>query len=118
MQRLQNVSVLKLHRESLCNCLTFGRPDLRSRGALWLAWRLIRAHAALKPYALALVGAVGLQWGIGVLNVYLQWPLGLAVLHNTGAALLLAVALVIALRFSGAGASATQTLGAVAPSKG
>lgn len=86
--------------------------------ALWLAWRLIRAHAALKPYALALVGAVGLQWGIGVLNVYLQWPLGLAVLHNTGAALLLAVALVIALRLSGAGASATQTLEAVAPSKG
>jgi heme A synthase len=29
---------------------------------------------------------------LGISNVWLQWPLGLAVLHNTGAAVLLAVA--------------------------
>jgi cytochrome c oxidase assembly protein subunit 15 len=29
---------------------------------------------------------------LGISNVWLQWPLGLAVLHNTGAAILLAVA--------------------------
>jgi len=39
-----------------------------------------------------LLGAVITQVLIGISNVWLQWPLGLAVLHNTGAAVLLAVA--------------------------
>jgi cytochrome c oxidase assembly protein subunit 15 len=38
-----------------------------------------------------LLGAVITQVLIGISNVWLQWPLGLAVLHNTGAAVLLAV---------------------------
>ena len=36
--------------------------------------------------------AVLAQVCLGISNVWLQWPLGLAVLHNTGAAILLAVA--------------------------
>ena len=36
-------------------------------------------------------GAVVVQVLLGISNVWLQWPLGLAVLHNTGAAILLAV---------------------------
>lgn len=39
-----------------------------------------------------LLGAVIAQVLIGISNVWLQWPLALAVLHNTGAAALLAVA--------------------------
>lgn len=38
-----------------------------------------------------MLGAVVVQVLLGISNVWLQWPLGLAVLHNTGAAILLAV---------------------------
>ena len=38
-----------------------------------------------------LLGAVVLQVLLGISNVWLQWPLGLAVLHNTGAAVLFAL---------------------------
>ena len=38
-----------------------------------------------------LLAAVMAQVLLGISNVWLQWPLGLAVLHNTGAAILLAV---------------------------
>jgi cytochrome c oxidase assembly protein subunit 15 len=38
-----------------------------------------------------LLAAVVVQVLLGISNVWLQWPLGLAVLHNTGAAILLAV---------------------------
>lgn len=38
-----------------------------------------------------LIAAVLIQVLLGISNVWLQWPLGLAVLHNTGAAILLAV---------------------------
>lgn len=44
--------------------------------------------------------AVAVQWALGLSNVWLQWPLALAVLHNTGAALLLSVAVAIATRLS------------------
>ena len=37
------------------------------------------------------LGAAVVQVLLGISNVWLQWPLGLAVLHNTGAAILLAV---------------------------
>lgn len=46
---------------------------------------------------LALLGALGLQIGLGIANVLLQLPLPLAVAHNTGAALLLCVTLAVAL---------------------
>jgi cytochrome c oxidase assembly protein subunit 15 len=38
-----------------------------------------------------LLAAVLAQVTLGISNVWLQWPLGLAVLHNTGAAILLAI---------------------------
>jgi cytochrome c oxidase assembly protein subunit 15 len=41
---------------------------------------------------ISLLVAVLAQVALGISNVWLQWPLGLAVLHNTGAAILLAVA--------------------------
>ena len=42
--------------------------------------------------------AVVTQLMLGISNVWLQWPLGLAVLHNTGAAVLLAVAVYTAVQ--------------------
>lgn len=44
-----------------------------------------------RPFGLLLITAVLIQVLLGISNVWLQWPLGLAVLHNTGAAILLAV---------------------------
>ncbi|HET7776609.1 MAG TPA: COX15/CtaA family protein [Azospira sp.] len=50
-------------------------------------------RAGRRRGALALGGALGLQLFLGLVNVVLGWPLGLAVAHNAGAALLLAAAL-------------------------
>lgn len=44
-----------------------------------------------RPFGHLLIAAVLIQVLLGISNVWLQWPLGLAVLHNTGAAILLAV---------------------------
>jgi len=52
-----------------------------------LGWGLLKS--GLRAYGMALIHVVLLQWLIGVSNVWLQWPLHLAVLHNTGAALVL-----------------------------
>ncbi|HJW04200.1 MAG TPA: COX15/CtaA family protein [Azospira sp.] len=59
--------------------------------ALGLAYRLRRRGR--QRQALGLLAALGLQLGLGLGNVLLGWPLGLAVAHNAGAALLLAAAL-------------------------
>ena len=59
--------------------------------ALGLAVRLWRRG---RPWpALGLLAALGLQLALGLGNVLLGWPVGLAVAHNAGAALLLAAAL-------------------------
>jgi cytochrome c oxidase assembly protein subunit 15 len=47
-----------------------------------------------------LLVAVLAQVVVGISNVWLQWPLGLAVLHNTGAAILLAIAVFTAVHLS------------------
>ena len=52
-----------------------------------LGWKLLRQ--GWRGHGMALMHVVVLQWLIGVSNVWLQWPLSLAVLHNTGAALVL-----------------------------
>jgi cytochrome c oxidase assembly protein subunit 15 len=44
--------------------------------------------------------AVLAQVVVGISNVWLQWPLGLAVLHNTGAAILLAIAIFTAVHLN------------------
>ncbi|MCX8006148.1 MAG: COX15/CtaA family protein, partial [Burkholderiaceae bacterium] len=63
----------------------------------WLAWRAARieeTRALGKALALLLV----LQFFTGLSNVVLQWPLVLAVLHNGGAALLMATLTALAYR--------------------
>jgi len=62
---------------------------------LVLGWRLRKL--GWRAYGMALMHTVLLQWLIGVSNVWLQWPLSLAVLHNTGALLVLSATLVTAL---------------------
>ena len=62
---------------------------------LVLGWRLRKL--GWRAYGMALMHTVLLQWLIGVSNVWLQWPLSLAVLHNTGALLVLSALLVTAL---------------------
>jgi cytochrome c oxidase assembly protein subunit 15 len=57
---------------------------------VWVGWRA-RNIDGLKPMARGLLGAVALQLCTGILTVYFQWPLVLAVLHNAGAALLVAL---------------------------
>ena len=47
-----------------------------------------------------LLVAVLAQVVMGISNVWLQWPLGLAVLHNTGAAILLAIAVFTAVHLN------------------
>ena len=52
-----------------------------------LGWKLYRQ--GWRRHGMSLMHVVALQWLIGVSNVWLQWPLSLAVLHNTGAVLVL-----------------------------
>ena len=61
-----------------------------------LGVRLLARRHSRWP-GLALLGALGLQIGLGIANVLLQLPLPLAVAHNTGAALLLCVTLAVTL---------------------
>ncbi len=56
-----------------------------------LSIRLCR-EADTHRMGVALLVAVLVQVALGISNVWLQWPLSLAVLHNTGAAILLAIA--------------------------
>ena len=54
---------------------------------LLLAWRH-RHDVILRPYLWLVLGAYGIQLGLGVANVLLWLPLGLALAHTGGAALL------------------------------
>ena len=51
----------------------------------------LKQQAETRHFGQLLLAAVVVQALLGISNVWLQWPLGLAVLHNTGAAILLAV---------------------------
>jgi cytochrome c oxidase assembly protein subunit 15 len=62
--------------------------------ALAIAWRLWRAGAGWRAHALA--GAVLVQFALGVAVVLTGVPLGLGVLHQSGAALLLLATVVAA----------------------
>ena len=53
----------------------------------WVGLRCLRI-APLRGTGRALLAGLGLQLCTGILTVYLQWPLALAVLHNAGAAVL------------------------------
>lgn len=56
---------------------------------LVLAYRLFVSSAGMRPLSLLLVGLVILQVSLGISNVVMHLPLGIAVSHNGGAALLL-----------------------------
>jgi len=67
-----------------------------------LAWRLW-SLAGLAGPARALAAVLALQFATGLSSVLLGWPLLLAVLHNGGAAVLLALLVTINYRLSAGG---------------
>lgn len=56
----------------------------------WLGWRARRIEG-LSRLGTFLLAAVALQFATGMATVFLKWPLALAVIHNGGAALLVAL---------------------------
>ncbi len=54
-----------------------------------LAYQLLRMRGAARIGGVWLGGMLVLQFGLGVANIWLHFPLGVAVAHNGGAALLL-----------------------------
>jgi len=62
-----------------------------------LAWRAARTQGA-RAVGTALGAMLALQWALGLSNVWLSLPLPVAVAHNGGAAVLLALVLVINFR--------------------
>jgi len=62
------------------------------------AWRLHRAGAATRRWALALLGLIAWQAASGLGNVLLGWPLAAAVAHTAGAAALVVVLAVLLVR--------------------
>lgn len=68
---------------------------IAAAGAIgWLAWRS-RAHASTRVAGRWLGALLVLQLLTGMSNVVFQWPLALAVLHNGGAAAMLAVVVLV-----------------------
>jgi cytochrome c oxidase assembly protein subunit 15 len=70
-----------------------------------LAWRLW-SLSGISSLARALAAMVVMQFLTGLANVVLDWPLLLAVLHNGGAAVLLALVVAINYRLATLGARA------------
>jgi cytochrome c oxidase assembly protein subunit 15 len=58
----------------------------------------LRKHTQTRAMGNAMLTAVIAQVLIGISNVWLQWPLGMAVLHNTGAAILLGISVFTAIQ--------------------
>ncbi len=79
---------------------TFAYVVLAALGAL--AWRLWCVEG-LRSLAQALAAVSALQFLTGLSNVVLSWPLLLAVLHNGGAAVLVALLVAINYRLAAAG---------------
>ena len=67
-----------------------------------LAWRLWPL-SGVSPLARALAAGLALQFATGLSNVMLDWPLLMAVLHNGGAAALMALLVVINYRLAATG---------------
>jgi cytochrome c oxidase assembly protein subunit 15 len=74
-----------------------------------LAWRLWLL-AGVSRLARALAAVLALQFATGLSSVLLNWPLLLAVLHNGGAAVLLALLVTLNYRLSASGAEAVSEL--------
>mgnify|MGYP002144354000 CR=1 FL=1 len=73
-------------------------------GCVGLALRL-RKEADTTSMGNCLLAAISFQVLVGISNVWLQWPLSLAVLHNTGAAVLLAISVFISVQVGKADAA-------------
>lgn len=63
---------------------------------LAFAWRVMRCDKQVAPWGMVVLLAVLTQFALGIVNVMLQWPLGLAVAHNFVAAVLLASTVAVA----------------------
>lgn len=63
----------------------------------WLGWRARKA-GGVAGLGAALLAVLTLQWLLGLSNVYFSLPIGVAVAHNGGAALLLALTLTLLFR--------------------
>lgn len=82
-----------------------------------LAWRL-RLLAGVSGLARALAAVLALQFASGLSSVVLSWPLLLAVLHNGGAAVLLALLVTINYRLSASRPGAASRAPARAQAQG
>ena len=82
-----------------------------------LAWRL-RLLAGVSGLARALAAVLALQFASGLSSVVLSWPLLLAVLHNGGAAVLLALLVTINYRLSASRPGAASSAPARAQAQG
>ena len=75
-----------------------------------LVWRLLATRdLALRPWAMALAGAMAWQVASGLSNVLLDWPLLAAVAHTGGAAVLLVVLAMLLTRSRPERAAAVHT---------
>jgi cytochrome c oxidase assembly protein subunit 15 len=63
----------------------------------WLGWRVMRTEG-LGGLGAAILAVLAAQWALGLSNVYWSLPLPVAVAHNGGAALLLALLVVLNFR--------------------
>lgn len=60
----------------------------------WVGVRALRAPGA-RPLGMALLAMLALQWALGLSNIWFSLPLPVAVAHNGGAAVLLALTVVL-----------------------
>jgi len=63
----------------------------------WLGLKLTKVEG-LGGLGAAILGALAVQWALGLSNVYWSLPLSVAVAHNGGAAVLLALLVVLNFR--------------------
>ncbi len=63
----------------------------------WVGWRTLRT-AGVQGLGVGLLAMLALQWLLGLSNVWFSLPLAVAVAHNGGAAVLLALVLVLNFR--------------------
>lgn len=68
----------------------------------WLAWKL-RREPGLSAPAYGMLFVLVLQTVTGLTNIFLKWPLAVAVVHTGGAAALIMLMIMIMLRLYGAG---------------
>ncbi len=80
---------------------------------LGLGWGLVRRRGT-QALGHALLGAVILQVSLGIANVLLSLPLGLAAAHNAGAALLVIIMVSINYRLAASPAHIRSPIGAIA----